>query len=168
MRLIAITKPEFWAGEAPAIMRLLEEGGFWRVHIRKPGAQTSEVERLILAIPPRLRPRLTVHYHFELAQLVGGVHLNSRNPSPPQGWMGLVSRSCHSLDELTAEANYLFLSPIFDSISKPGYRAAFSAEELRGKVDGRVFALGGVTFEQLPYIQELGFGGAAMLGAAWR
>ena len=82
--------------------------------------------------------------------------------------MGLVSRSCHSLDELTAEANYLFLSPIFDSISKPGYRAAFSAEELRGKVDGRVFALGGVTFEQLPYIQELGFGGAAMLGAAWR
>ena len=168
MRLIAITKPEFWAGEASAIVRLLQESGFWRVHIRKPSAQTTEVERLILAIPPELRPRLTIHYHFDLAPLVGGVHLNLRNPHPPQGWTGMVSRSCHSLDELTLEADYLFLSPIFDSISKPGYHAAFTAEELRGKVDVRTFALGGVTFEQLSKIQELGFGGAAMLGAAWR
>lgn len=168
MRLIAITKPEIWTGEAPAIVRLLEEGGFWRVHIRKPGAQTPEVEQLILTIPPELRPRLTIHYHFDLAPLVGGVHLNSRNPRPPKGWTGMVSRSCHSLDELTAEADYLFLSPIFDSISKRDYRAAFTAEELRGKVDRRIFALGGVTFDRLTQIQELGFGGAAMLGAAWR
>lgn len=46
--------------------------------------------------------------------------------------------------------DYLFLSPIFDSISKRGYLSQFSFESLQnaakeGLIDGKVFALGGVT-----------------------
>ena len=97
------------------------------------------------------------------------------HPEPPQGFRGLVSRSCHSLEELEEHAadDYLFLSPIFDSISKVGYTARFTAESLleaaaRGIVNDRVLALGGVRPEYLPRIRAYGFGGAALMGCIWQ
>lgn len=87
-----------------------------------------------------------------------------------------VSRSCHSIQEVIrhkSECDYLFLSPIYDSISKEGYGAAFSRIELKraaeeGIIDSQVFALGGVSLEHIPEIRSLGFGGAAVLGALWQ
>ena len=80
-----------------------------------------------------------------------------------------------TLDEIAAHpaCDYLFLSPLFDSISKSGYRAAFTDGELRdaaarGLLGERVVALGGIRPELLPRVRELGFGGAALLGAVWR
>ena len=71
-----------------------------------------------------------------------------------------------------ASVDYLFLSPIFDSISKAGYKSNFTIDELRaaadaGIIDSRVFALGGVTPDRLSLLQSIGFGGAVMLGAVW-
>ena len=65
------------------------------------------------------------------------------------------------------------LSPIFDSISKVGYKSAFTEEELRkahheGIINERVMALGGVTFERIPNVLDLGFGGGMILGDAWQ
>ena len=103
---------------------------------------------------------------------MGGVHPTSRFPEIPPCWRGLVSRSCHSLDEVAAcqDADYLFLSPIFDSISKSGYRSAFTDAQLRSasEIDGHVYALGGVRPENFPLLKEYGFGGAALLGHVWR
>ena len=70
------------------------------------------------------------------------------------------------------EFDYVFLSPVFDSISKAGYKAGFSMEELqeassRGIIDEKVVALGGVTFDSIPYLKRLGFGGAAMIGSIY-
>ena len=81
---------------------------------------------------------------------------------------GLVSRSCHSLEEASSPAAYRFLSPVFDSISKTGYRAAFDLGSLRGKVDETFVALGGVTPDRLPLLADIGFGGAAFLGYIWQ
>lgn len=69
--------------------------------------------------------------------------------------------------------DYLSLSPIFDSISKQGYHAAFTLEQLhvakeQGIIDQRVLALGGVTFDSLADVLAMGFGGAMILGDAWR
>lgn len=47
MRKIAITLPEFFDGEWEAITELLTEGGYERVHIRKPGASVKEVKSLV-------------------------------------------------------------------------------------------------------------------------
>ena len=174
MRLIAVTTPNFWQGEAQAITELLAARGFSRVHIRKPGARSDEVERLLREIPADLRPSLSLHdcHHLALQGLAGGVHLNSRNPKPPDGFTGILSRSCHSLEEVRRYADtvdYLFLSPVFDSISKTGYRAAFTLGELAASelIGEKVVALGGVTPERLAELHHAGFGGAAMLGAAW-
>lgn len=172
-RLVAVTRGGFPSGEAAEIERLLRRG-WWRVHIRKPGESAEAVAELVGRIPAGLRPRLSLHDHFELAgQLgVGGVHLNFRNPEPPAGWRGMVSWSCHSLNEVEyhrGKADYMFLSPIFDSISKPGYQSRFTPEELEASrlLGPDVFALGGVVSHRLERLRGLGFGGAAMLGAAW-
>lgn len=173
MKKIAITVPELFDGEAATITSLLLAGDFWRVHIRKPDASDAQVAELLKAIPQELYPRLTMHYHFDVARqfALGGVHLNSRCPEPPEGWSGKISCSFHSIDELTSSSSpydYAFLSPIYPSISKPGYKGDFNFDQLRGAVNEKIFALGGVTPEKFDEIKSIGFGGVAMLGSVWK
>ena len=124
MKIVVITAPEFLQGEAGAVAALLD-AGVWRIHVRKPGAGASEMSALLDEIPERCRSSISLHDCHELAVRygLGGVHLNGRNPRPPHGFSGLVSRSCHSFSELSEYASicdYMFLSPVFDSISKQG------------------------------------------------
>ena len=190
-----ISAPDFLPGEAEAVTALLEAGA-WRVHVRKPAAGSDSIARLLEHIPAALYSRISLHDHHELAARfgVGGVHLNSRNPSVPDGFGGMVSRSCHSIAELSqysSVCDYMFLSPIFDSISKSGYTSRFSLEEIRRRIVagsdvatarmdvmssdgncrsvdwGRVFALGGVCPDNIRLLEETGFGGAAVLGCIW-
>ena len=87
-----------------------------------------------------------------------------------------MSRSCHSLEEVSAHkpaSDYVFLSPVFDSISKAGYSSAFAPDELQaagkeGLIDKRVIGLGGIDESNIRRIKELGFGGAAILGGLWK
>ena len=176
MKLIVITRPEFIDDEALRIVDLFSEKGIDLLHIRKPGSTLEKVRTLISQIPSQYHCRLVLHDHFSLAVDFDlyGVHLNSRNPLPPVGWKGSVSRSCHSLEEVATckgACSYVSLSPIFDSISKSGYLSAFSQEDIaagvaRGIIDDKVYALGGVTFDRLPMVQSMGFGGAMILGDA--
>ncbi len=176
MRLIVITDAAFDAREPESIRLLLEEG-IDCVHLRKPGATEPEMRRLIEALPPALFPRLSLHDRLPLAVEygLGGVHLNARNPEVPAGFRGAASRSCHATAELAAhpDATYLFLSPVFDSISKEGYRAGYAPQELReaaakGVIGPRTVALGGLRPELLPRVRDYGFGGAAFLGYVWQ
>lgn len=175
MEWIAITREEFFDAEAEAIALLLD-GGCARVHLRKPTASERQMRELIERIPSRCYDRLSLHDRHELAAEygLGGVHLNSRNPLPPADFRGAVSRSCHSVGELRRypREDYLFLSPIYDSLSKAGYRSAFAADTLQraaaeGWIDRRVFALGGITPARLPELAGWHFGGAAFLGYIW-
>lgn len=186
MKLAVITLPDIMPGEADLINDKFLGGdrrfpdGPYVLHLRKPGASVSELRSLLDGIRPEFYGRIVLHDAFDLCGEYGlrGVHLNSRNPVAPVG-VGHVSRSCHSLDEVRESLSsacpyaYVFLSPVFDSISKAGYSSAFSDGVLRqaamdGIINNRVFALGGVDFSNLEYLESVGFGGAAMLGAAWR
>lgn len=178
MRLIVITQPFFFPGEAQLIDEKFR-AGLWRLHLRKPGADAGQLRALLDAVPSCWHGRIVLHDHFELLDEyeLCGVHLNSRNPSAPRGWKGHVSASCHSLEELAERKNdeslnYLSLSPIYDSISKKGYASAFSPNQLReagkaGIIDSRVMALGGISEKNIPEVMEYGFGGVMLLGAAW-
>lgn len=176
MKLIALTEPHFHEGEAQAICGLLDRG-WWRVHIRKPDADAQSVAALLRSIPEQYRQHLSIHDHFHLAEEfgLGGLHLNGRNPAPPAAWRGMVSRSCHTVEQVeqafqaaTPATDYVTLSPIFDSISKPGYRSQFDLNKLAGSDLSKVFALGGVTYAHLPQLDAAGFGGAAMLSQPWK
>lgn len=173
---IYITLPYFYRGEADAIIHHFQQG-VDLIHVRKPDATREEVLQLLLQIPEQYRSRMVIHNHFELVTCCGlkGIHLNKRHPQPPEGYVGHISRSCHTFDEVCQNkeaCDYLFLSPVFDSISKRGYKSRFTLEELRkaqadGIIDHKVIALGGVTPQKLSLIASLGFGGAAMMGSVW-
>ena len=176
MRKIAITPPDIYQGENMAIMQAIDEG-FDLVHIRKPTAKVTEVAQLLEKISPHYLSRIVLHDCFELAARypIHGIHLNKRSCHIPKGFNGSISRSCHTLDEVCQykdECSYLFLSPIFDSISKNEYQSRFSIEDLRkarmeGIIDNKVYALGGITNDRIAEVETLGFGGVAMLGSVW-
>lgn len=178
--IIVITLPTFIENEADAIVAQFEQRGIDYLHLRKPQASEEEVEELIRAIPEQYYSRITIHDFQQLAQKygLGGIHLTGRHPEVEiTGWEGRVSISCHSIEELArrkAEGfTYLSLSPIFDSISKQGYLAAFTPEALaeaknQGIIDHCVLALGGVTFNRIEEVEAMGFGGAMILGDAWK
>ncbi len=89
----------------------------------------------------------------------------------PKAWIGV---SAHSLDELRqahdAEADYVTLSPIFPSSSKPGYGPALGLETLReaARLGLPILALGGVTVANACACAEAGASGVAVMGPAMR
>uniref|UniRef100_A0AB33J256 Thiamine phosphate synthase n=2 Tax=unclassified Prevotella TaxID=2638335 RepID=A0AB33J256_9BACT len=176
MRFIVITEPQFVNNEAAVITRLLRWGVDF-VHIRKPESAATDVENLIKAIPTEYHRRLVLHDHFDLFAhfTLHGLHLNRRNSVLPRGFKGSVSHSCHTLKEVEyykPMCDYVFLSPIFNSISKQGYASAFTPQALleakrQGIIDKKVFALGGITACNIEETKHYGFGGVALLGDVW-
>ncbi len=176
MKLVLLTKPGWFEGEADIISTLFE-AGLELLHLRKPGSEREALANFIEAIPSQYHGRIVLHDHHSLSATyqVGGLHLNSRNPERLPSFKGRYSCSCHSLAEAAKAKesfDYVFLSPVFDSISKPGYAARYAMQELeaaRGKalIDSRVFALGGVDITKIRLLATLGFGGVALLGGFW-
>lgn len=174
-QLILITVPYLFHGEREIITRLFEEG-LQRLHLRKPDCEEADLCRLLEEIPTSYHPQIVLHDHLPLAVRygLGGVHLNRRNPHPPKGFSGTISRSCHTIEELECykQLDYLFLSPIFASISKEGYGSGFPMEQLQeaseqGIIHEKIIALGGIDCSTLPQLRNLSFGGVAVLGAVW-
>lgn len=176
MKLIVITTPTFFTEEDQIITALFEEGLDY-LHLRKPGTEPIYAERLLTLIPEQYHKRIVVHDHFYLTEEFNllGIHLNHRNPEIPTSYKGHISCSCHSIDDVKRRkvlCDYVFLSPIFDSISKNNYSSAYSGSQLMqasktGIIDRKVIALGGIQSNNIRHVKELGFGGAAVLGDIW-
>jgi thiamine-phosphate pyrophosphorylase len=92
----------------------------------------------------------------------------------------LLSASIHHLNELGAlkgghndliNYQYIFVSPIFDSISKPGYKRNPDLLQLdtafNHTISEKLVGLGGIGPDNLRRVKRAGFAGAAMLGAIW-
>ncbi len=180
-RLIGITLPyyEDSTKEKQIIVSLLQSNTIEYFHIRKPDFDSKQMSLWLEDFPFEYRERLCLNDCVELASdfAIGGVHLNKRNNyTSPQNFSGRISRSCHSIAEveLYKSANdYVFLSPIFDSISKQDYQSKFSESELRhavdnGIIDSNVFALSGIEPKKLPDLKAMGFSSAAMMGCLWQ
>lgn len=176
MYLIIITEPQFTDNEAAIIAQLLH-WGVDLMHLRKPESSADELAKLIEAIPTAYHNRLVLHDHFDLAAhfTLHGLHLNRRNSVLPPNHKGTVSQSCHTLDEVKAcktKYDYVFLSPVFNCISKLGYTSAFTPKALseakkQGLIDQKVVALGGITAANIDKTKYYGFGGVALLGDIW-
>lgn len=173
MKTIIITSPVPLKDEA-VICNALFAHGLELLHLRKPGASKEVYEQFICWIEPRYRNRVVIHEHYDLAvqYRLHGIHLRSgmikANLSQPV--YGSLSISCHSLEEIRRipfKADYCFLSPIFDSISKPGYRSSFTTLPDLRKIPVPVIAMGGITPENTGICRQAGFAGVAALGYIW-
>lgn len=172
MLKVAITTAVFRPDHPKRVMMLID-AGFDYVHIRYPDESFESLRSLVTAVGNEYRDRLTLHDYIACASDlgVGGIHLNRRNNSIPAGWKGRVSRSCHSVDEIIhvgSTYDYVTLSPVFPSVSKPGYgdesRLLLKSYE-SVKLNSRVIALGGVTPDNAEEVVSAGFDGYAMLGS---
>ncbi len=176
MKLILLTTPYFFIEEHLIINALFDEG-LELLHLRKPGTEPVYSERLLTLIPDSYHKRIVTHDHFYLKSEYGlrGIHLNQRNPELPPKYKGHISCSCHTEEEVAQHkraCDYVFLSPVYDSISKDGYASHFATATLRDMarrrvIDRKVMALGGVDLTHIKELKELGFGGAVLLGDIW-
>lgn len=163
--IIGFTTPGEWRSpneEAQKLCRYLESGAVNIFHIRKPEASESYVRSLINQIQKNWHSSLVLHSHYYLKHDFGfkGIHNE-------------FSKSCHSLEEIsncTQGKNYVFLSPIFDSISKQGYKSKFSLSDhalLTLTENFKIIALGGIQPSEFRKLFDSKFAGAALLGYLW-
>lgn len=171
-RLIVITAPGFFEGEAD-ILNQLFEAGLKRLHLRKPLGGRGELERLVSEIDPNFRKRVAVHYHQGLVTELGlgGMHFSYHASSNPADLSDEYTVSCslHSwgeLEKVQEKIDYCFMGPVFNSISKLGYLANEALQDVPGFARN-VFALGGINEANCNQVLSIGYTGVAVLGALW-
>ena len=153
-------------------------------HLRKPGFSLEQVREYLGGIPEAYHGRIILHHHHRLMEDFGlmGIHFTESLRIEKSGQIPKIrkqhpriylSAAFHSFSDINAWGpffDYVFLSPIFDSISKKNYKAAFDPAELEVFLKStpvKVMALGGVDEENIKAVRNLGFAGAAVLGAVW-
>jgi len=144
MKLIVLSPASGNPREGAMALALLEHG-LESYHVHKPDLSSEQVQDYIRQFPLQFRDRIFLHSAFP---------------------------KFHSLDELKrydGKYEYAFLSPVFDSISKKGYKSGFDLSETGLHVRGKkIVALGGVDESKIETCRGLGFCGIAVLGAVWQ
>jgi thiamine-phosphate pyrophosphorylase len=123
---------------------------------------------------------VTAHDDIDAAAMAdaGGVHLPSGgSPEAARARLpgALIGASAHSAEEasalLGAGADYVTVSPIFPTASKPGYGPALGLDGLASivaRAAGPVIALGGVTAANAASCRAAGAHGVAVMGEVMR
>ncbi len=165
--LVVLTDRKLAAGAVVDVVRAAVRGGAGWVVLRERdlpyGERVALAEALRTVVPDG---RLIVAGPDPL----GGdaVHLSANDPLPA-GAVGLVGRSAHGVPQLSIE-DYVTLSPIWPTVTKPGYGPALGAVEA-GRLAGGVswLALGGVdSARRAAECAAAGAAGVAVLGAIMR
>lgn len=179
-QLIAITSERNIVGEINDINALFD-AGLPLLHIRKPGHTSEEVKNMLNAIPGDFHPKIVIHSHYELLRdfNLKGAHLPEevRKKGELSGIRKIVSTSFHNIGDIVTEKmnfEYIFFSPVFQSISKKGYLPAIEPEAIKaffnsteGSAKPPIIALGGITDATILQARDMGFQGAAFIGYIW-
>ncbi|MHA4738777.1 thiamine phosphate synthase [Dyadobacter sp. MSC1_007] len=182
MKLIVITHPDPVPDESRIIRELFEEG-LECLHLRKPDYSEAQIGALLSGIGPEWHDRISLHQHHQVADHFGIRRLHfsedKRNATPAETILSLkqqgytLSTSIHSSEDLAIlpdPFDYVFLGPVFDSISKAGYESILQSDFKLNKYgkDYDVIALGGITASNVPVAHQMGFDGVAALGVIWQ
>lgn len=194
-QLSVLSSPEDFAGEQDIIQSMFELG-LQRLNLRKPNHSLEQVRKWLLALPFSLHSKVVVHGHRDLLQEfnLAGFHGSSKFENLPSRsektnnfdeQISVVKTirgvSLHCFEELEqGDWDYAFFSPIFPSLSKPGYMPRYTLEQIKEALDSwqscgkkshekpqMVYALGGVEPGLLGVLYAAGFSGACVLGAIW-
>jgi thiamine-phosphate pyrophosphorylase len=158
-------------------------GGCRWFSLREKDLSPDERRRLLadlVSLGHRFGAVVTVHEDIETAAASGadGVHLPSGGSlaaARARLATALIGASSHSADEaaalLRAGADYVTVSPIFLTASKPGYGPPLGLEGLAclvAQVPGPVVALGGITAQNAALCLSTGAQGVAVMGEIMR
>lgn len=183
---IVISPETEYPKEAFWVSRMFE-AGLERYHLRKPGWSQEQLIGFVQQIHEKYWSRFVLHQSYELVGKLdlAGYHLKDNSDALSEverlrevrRGSQTVSRSVHSLADVHGDPgnlDYLFLSPVFDSISKKSYSSKWTLEEIGSALNGdfggpltKCYALGGVDISNVNRCLEIGFDGVAVLGAIW-
>ena len=176
MKLIIMTKPTFFVEEDKILASLFDEG-MDNLHLYKPGAAPMYSERLLTLLPDDYYDKITVHDNFYLKDeyKLKGIHLDDNQVEMPAKFKGRISMTCRSIEQLKEtkkKADYVFLRNIFDSQTDKDENKSFTNIQLaeasrRGLIDKHVYALGGMTLDNISIAKDMGFGGVVICGDLW-
>ena len=184
MQLRVITHSEYLEGEAEKINALFKEG-LTCLHLRKPKWTNDQIMGLIEEIDENQHEKITFHqmHHMAIDFGLGGVHLKSterdqKDEEQLQDWIKVwkergckISTAIHDVEELErfqGDFDVLTISPIFESISKSGYRPEIDwLAILKNKDLSKAMAIGGISADTIPMIAPYGFKACGVIGALW-
>jgi thiamine-phosphate pyrophosphorylase len=189
MKIILLT-PETDIQQETEIINTLFNGGLEKLHLRKRKYATIDYKKYFEKIDSKFHNRIVLHGGgFNLLEELnaGGLHLNSAQRNDAAVWKSIagvphskLSTSYHSWEEIEknrTEYGYVFISPVFDSISKTSYQAGvdlFGIIMLRKQFMEQnrhlpeLYALGGVDVPHISLLKPFNFDGAAVFGAIWK
>jgi len=166
----------------PKMVRRLFDAGLSRLHVQvRKDWERRHYEQFILSLPEAYWPRLVLAEEPALVEErgLGGFQMHP-GERIPRRWPkhATVSAKCHDYDELRSTdkgCGYVFLAPLFESVSKKDHRPRRTLREFevilkRWKAEGGapVMALGGITPQTAPKAREMGFDGIAFIGSVWK
>ena len=164
MKLAIMTKATFFVEEDIILTSLFDEG-LDLLHLYKPGSSPMYSERLLSLLPEDCYRKVMVHEHYYLKQEydLAGIHLDNPEDSLPVGYKGKYSRTCTdlgSLAEMKKKAEF------------KDEKSSFTIGQLeeaaqQGLIDKKVYALGGMSLENINMARQLGFGGVVICGDLW-
>lgn len=187
MHIVVISSGSKFESEIKAVAKLFE-AGLEAFHLRKPGFSSRRMNKYLHLFPKEHLGKVIIHTHHRLAVKYNlkGIHITEKQKRRKFFlWAKLkillsmkpdlaITTSFHSIADMMRDEkkyHYVFLSPIFDSISKKSHRSTFTEDVLKhslSKTHHAVFALGGVKKENLMVAREMGFEGVAVLGSIWK
>jgi len=145
-----------------------------------PAPERLDLLRALVALGHRFGATITAHEDIDavVATGAGGVHLpGGGDPASARRRLpvGLIGVSAHSAEEAAAQlkagADYVTLSPIFPTASKPGYGPAVGLDALAAAArlsTGPVVALGGIGADNIAACFAAGARGIAVMGEIMR
>ena len=176
MKLVIMTKSTFFVEEDKILSSLFDEG-LDNLHLFKPGSSPMYSERLLTLLPEDYYRKITVHDHYYLKQEydLAGIHIDDPSAPVPEGYKGKYSRTCTDLAQLKdmkKKSQYVFLKNIFDCIEFKEEKSSFTLNQLElaakeGLIDKKVYAMGGMSLENIKVAKALGFGGVVICGDLW-
>jgi thiamine-phosphate pyrophosphorylase len=145
-----------------------------------PATERCDLLRALVQIGHNFGATVTAHEDIPSVVMVGadGVHLpGGGDPAAARARLphGLIGVSAHTPEEAAAQlragADYVTLSPIFLSASKPGYGPSFGLDALAAATrlaPGPVIALGGIDSANASRCLAAGACGIAVMGEVMR
>jgi thiamine-phosphate pyrophosphorylase len=179
MKLYVLSKDVAVTNEAQIINNLFANG-LEHLHLRKPETSKDELADLLSQIEPVYYERIALHQFHDLAEEFGirrlhfttahRKHVGQHELLKYSDAGYTLSTSVHTWGEIKGLENFnaLFYSPVFDSLSKPGYGGTLTNDfRLEDNYKERLIALGGISIDNIKETKTMGFRAAAVLGAIW-
>jgi len=166
--MIRIISEEHMHKEELDILLWLLDSGLDFYHFRKQDVQQSDLIAFLNQIPQAYRSKIVLHHPISLPGFLRHHNAKQRGLNSAN----IHSCSVHSKTELTTYINqyqFVFWSPVFDSISKDGYlkNENIQLSDLASEQKSKLIALGGIEPNKFKLASNMGFSHIALKGWFW-